>query len=100
ETAQRAHQSWDRCELKELVRSVMKAGLRQPRYDDAPDQPDRKAVMQGDDRPDEIAEGDVFTCRLPELLILWVPVRNRGSVIRHFVVPYACTDDGRGWNRW
>jgi len=115
ETGQRAHQSWDRRELKELVRGVMKAGLRQPRYDDAPDQPDRKAVMQGEDRPDEIAAGDVFTCRLPELLILWVPFRNRGfpfnrsdvgagsdglRVIDHFVLPYACTDESRGWNRW
>ena len=66
-------------ELKELVRAEMKAGLRQLRYDDAPEQPDRKAEMLGEDRPDEIAAGDVFTCRLPELLILWVPVRNPGS---------------------
>src|SRR5689334_19238494 len=90
----------------------MKAGLRQLRYDDAPDQPDRKAVMQGEPRPVEIAAGDVFTCRLPELLILWVPVRNPASapfgdagidgphVIDHFVLPYACTDDSRGRNRW
>src|SRR6266496_3356974 len=65
-----------RYELKELVRGVMKAGLRQLHCDDAPEQPDRKAEILGDDRPDEIAAGDVFTCRLPELLILWVPVRK------------------------
>ena len=110
ETGQRAEQSWYRYERKELVRGVRKAGLRQPRYDDAPDQPDRKAVMQGEHRPDEIAEGDFFTCRLPELLILWPPVRNLGSVVcadidglhvcDHFVLPYACADDSRGWNRW
>ena len=85
ETGQRAHQSWHRYELKELVRGVMKAGLRQLRYDDAPDQPDRKAVMQGEHRPDEIAAGDVFTCRLPVLLILWVssPKSSFGCRCRH-----------------
>ena len=108
ETHQRAEQSWHRYERKELVRGVRKAGLRQPRYDDAPDQPDRKVLMQGDHRPDEIAEGDGFTCRLPVLLIVWVPVRNPGSVVEvpastgftlcdHFVLPYACADDSRGW---
>jgi hypothetical protein len=61
----------------------MKAGLRQLRCDDAPEQPDRKAEMLGDDRPDEIAAGDVFTCRLPELLILWVPVRNPSLIPAH-----------------
>src|SRR5204863_8184785 len=80
ETGQRADQSWQRYELKELVRGVMKAGLRQLRCDDAPDQPDRKAEMLGDYRPDEIAERNMFTCRFPELLILWIPFRNPGLV--------------------
>src|SRR5205823_5968117 len=60
ETDQRADQSWQRDDLKELVRGVMKAGLRQLRCDDAPEQPDRKAEMLGDDRPDEIAAGWIY----------------------------------------
>ena len=83
ETGQRTDQSWQRYELKELVRSVMKAGLGQLHCHDAPEQPDRKAEKLGCDRPDEIAAGDVFTCRLPEPLILWVPVRNPASVPAH-----------------
>jgi len=77
---QRTDQTRERYELKVLIGCVGKAGLRQLGCDDAPDQPDRKTEMLGGDRPDEIAEGDVFTCRLPELLILWAPVRNPGRV--------------------
>ena len=73
---ERADQPGQRHELKQLIGRVVEAGLRQFGRDDAPDQPDRKADMLGNDRPDEIAPGDEFALGLPEFLILRVPVRN------------------------
>jgi hypothetical protein len=58
----------------------MEAGLRQLGRHDAPDQPDRKAEVLGDNRPDEIAFGDSCTFGLPEVLIIWIPFRNPGRV--------------------
>ena len=63
-------------QVKQLVSGVMKAGLQQFRCDDAPDQPDRKADMLGNDRPDEIASGNDFALRIPKLLVLWLPVNQ------------------------
>jgi hypothetical protein len=47
--------------------------LRQFGRDDAPDQPHRKSDVLGNDRPDEVATGDDFALRIPELLILGIP---------------------------
>src|SRR5262245_53429713 len=54
----------------------MEAGLRQFGCDDAPDEPDRKTEMLGENRPYEVTSGDEFAFGFPKLLILWVPVRN------------------------
>src|SRR5262249_8090337 len=54
----------------------MEAGLRQFGCDDAPDEPDRKTEMLGENRPYEITPRDEFAFGFPKLLILWVPVRN------------------------
>src|SRR5215831_3130521 len=54
----------------------MEAGLRQFGCDDAPDEPDRKTEMLGENRPYEITSRDEFAFGFPKLLILWVPVRN------------------------
>ena len=48
----------------------MEAGRRQLGGDDAPDQPDRKSDMLGDDRPDQIASGDDLALGIPERLRL------------------------------
>ena len=58
ESHQRADQSGQRHELEELVGREWKAGLRKLGGDDPPDQPDRKADVLGNDRPDQIASGD------------------------------------------
>ena len=71
---ERADQPGQRHQLKQLVGRVVEAGLRQLGCDDAPDQPDRKSDVLGDDRPDEIAAGDDFALGIPERLILWSPV--------------------------
>jgi hypothetical protein len=52
----------------------MKAGLGQLGGDDAPNQPNRKSDVLGDDRPDEIAPGDELAVRLPERLIFGLPI--------------------------
>jgi hypothetical protein len=79
---QRADQPGHGDKLKQLIGVIVEARLRQFRRDDAPDQPDRKADMLGDDRPDEIAAGDDFALGIPERLILRVPVGNPGRVRR------------------
>src|SRR6516164_9790155 len=66
--------------LKQLIGRVMKAGLRQFGCDDAPDEPDRKTKMLGDNRPDEITLGNEFTRGLPERLVLRIPFRNPARV--------------------
>ena len=86
---QRADQSGQRHELKQLVGRVVEAGRRQLGGDDAPDQPDRKADMLGNDRPDEIAPGDKFALGFPEFRILWVPVRNPACVLAHRRFPFV-----------
>src|SRR5262249_1366120 len=67
---------WQCHELEQLVRRVMEAGLRQFGCDDAPDEPDRKTEMFGENRPYEITSRDEFAFGFPKLLVLWVPVRN------------------------
>src|SRR5262249_33803237 len=75
--------------LKQLVRRVVKAGLRQFGCNDAPEQPDRKTEMLGENRPDEITTGDESTCGVPKLLVLRIPVRNPGRVpLAHQCVPF------------
>jgi hypothetical protein len=62
----------------------VKAGLRQFGCDDAPDQPDRKSYILGNNRPDQIASGDEFALGVPEPFILGIPVRNpSGSSLVH-----------------
>src|SRR5262249_27576720 len=63
-------------ELKQLVSRIVKAGLRQFGSDDAPNQPDRKPEMLGEDRPDQIASRNKLAFVFPENLILRVPFRN------------------------
>src|SRR5262249_18045209 len=83
------NQSGQRYELKQLVRRVVKAGLRQFGCNDAPDEPDRKTEMLGENRPDEITSGNGLACGFPELRILRVPVRNPGRVpLAHQCVPF------------
>src|SRR5262249_14628909 len=86
---ERADQSGQRHELKQLIGRVMKAGLRQFGCDDAPDELDRKTKMLGDNRPDEITLGNEFTRGFPERLILRVPFRNPARVaFAHQGVPF------------
>src|SRR5262249_53782941 len=86
---ERADESRQRDELKQLVRRVMKAGLRQLGCDDAPEQPDRKPEMLGKNRPDEITLSDGFARGVPERLILRIPIRNPGrSPLPHQYVPF------------
>ena len=75
---QRADQPGQRHELEQLVGRVVEAGLRQLGRDDAPDQPDRKAEMLGDDRPDQIAAGDRLPW-FPERLVLGAPIALSSS---------------------
>ncbi len=77
---QRADQSGQRDELKQLVGGVMEIGLRQFGRDDRPDQPDRKADMFSDDRPDEIAPGNKLALGFPKFLVLRIPFRNPARV--------------------
>src|SRR5204863_7926140 len=86
---ERADESGQRDELKQLVRRVMKAGLRQLGCDDAPEQPDRKPEMLGKNRPDEITLSDRFARGFPERLILRIPIRNPGRIpLPHQYVPF------------
>ena len=78
---QRADQPGYRHQLKQLIGRVVEAGLRQFGRDDAPDQPDRKPDMLGNDRPDQIAPGDNLAGRIPERLIFGLPFRNPGRVL-------------------
>src|SRR5207244_13039760 len=99
---QRADQSGQRDELKQLVRRVGKAGLRQFGCDDAPQQPDRKSEMLGKNRPDEITSGNEFTLRFPERLLLGIPVRNPAPTpLAHQCVPFRLgwsPGESRGWD--
>ena len=63
---QRADQPGQRHELKQLIGREVEAGLRQLGRDDAPDQPDRKADMLGNDRPDQITPGDELALGFPK----------------------------------
>jgi hypothetical protein len=66
--------------LEQLVGAVVKTGLRQLGRDNAPDQPDRKTEVLGNDRPDEIASRDGFAPGFPEDLVLGIPVGNPSRV--------------------
>jgi hypothetical protein len=74
------HSAFSRVRNERFRDSDLFRTVRQLHCDDAPEQPDRKSEKLCGDRPDEIAAGDVFTCRVPELFILWGPVRNLASL--------------------
>src|SRR5580704_7419022 len=68
----------------------MKAGLRQFCCNDAPNQPDGKTEMLGNDRPDEIALSNGLATAFPKLFILRVPFRDpRRAPLAHQSAPFS-----------
>ena len=71
---QGADQVGCRDEQEELLGGEVEAGGQQQSRRDAPDQPDREAEVLGEDRPDEVAAGDLPAASLPEGGVVGAPV--------------------------
>src|SRR5581483_1002382 len=82
-THQRADQAGQRHQLEEFGRRVAEARLREVGGNDAPDLPDRKTDMFGDDRIDEVAAGNRLALAFPERRVFRVPIGNPCLTARH-----------------